>query len=804
MSYKAHVFFLLILFFLALPLGAQQSMRSQDINTVDVESLSDEQIQQLIRKATDQGLSIEQALQIAQAQGASATQITKIRERIRATQSGASSLEKRTGLADKYDLATDAQLFSDKAAFDEKLIHRKIYGFQFFNSEKLSFEPSVNIPIPKSYVLSSSDELIINIWGASQQVYELTVDQSGAIYIPGVGQIQVGGMQLDQARTLIHNRLKAIYSGMSGSNPNTWADISIQNLRAIKVSVLGEVMVPGTYTLPATASAFNALYLSGGPNETGSFRNIQVIRDNKVLQTIDVYDYLIHSNPKSNVVLRDNDILMIPPYEARVDMQGSFKRNGFFEWKKGETLSHMIAFAGGFDAAAYKASLSVVRYTDSQRMILDVDADEFNRFVPQDGDSITAGQVLQRYNNRVHISGAVFRPGTYSLVDGMKLIDLIQRAQGVTEDVFNNRGIVFRLGKDLTPTALAFDVAEVLNRNKDIVLQREDSVVIQDLFSMREERYVRIMGEVQEQGMYPYSEGMTINDLIFQAGGLKEAASESFIEISRRHSYERAASPSNDLVELYQFDISRSLKLADDDARFVMKPFDYVYIRKAPSYFEQKTVTIEGEILYPGQYSIQSKTERISDLIRRAGGLTPHAYVDGATLFRKVDESDLDTAMLSNLVVDTLVEKAARQLSSGRVEVQLSEILKDTTSIYNYHLKEGDRILIPEVSEEVHVVGAILNPVGLAYERGKRANYYINRSGGFSDQANSRKVYVINSDGTTEVTKTFLFRRYPKVSPGSKIMVPEKPEKEGVPVATWLAIASTFSSLAIAIAAIMP
>jgi protein involved in polysaccharide export with SLBB domain len=437
-------------------------------------------------------------------------------------------------------------------------------------------------------------------------------------------------------------------------------------------------------------------------------------------------------------------------------------------------------------------------------MILDVDADEFNRFVPQDGDSITAGQVLQRYNNRVHISGAVFRPGTYSLVDGMKLIDLIQRAQGVTEDVFNNRGIVFRLGKDLTPTTLAFDVTDVLNRKKDIVLQREDSVVIQDLFSMREERYVRIMGEVQEQGMYPYSEGMTINDLIFQAGGLKEAASESFIEISRRHSYERAASLSNDLVELYQFDISRSLKLADDDARFVMEPFDYVYIRKAPSYFEQKTVTIEGEILYPGQYSIQSKTERISDLIRRAGGLTPHAYVDGATLFRKVDKADLDTTMLSNLVVDTLVEKATRQLSSGRVEIQLSEILKDTTSIYNYHLKEGDRILIPEVSEEVHVVGAILNPVGLAYERGKRANYYINRSGGFSDQANSRKVYVINSDGTTEVTKTFLFRRYPKVSPGCKIMVPEKPEKEGLPVSTWLAIASTFSSLAIAIAAIMP
>ncbi|MDP4277624.1 MAG: SLBB domain-containing protein, partial [Bacteroidota bacterium] len=704
-------------------------------------------------------------------------------------------------------LMTNQELYeySEKAKFEATEKAKKMFGFTFFNSDKLSFEPSVNIPITKDYVLGVNDELTINITGASQQVYDLTIDRSGVINIPEAGSIYLQGVTFEEAKRLIKHRLISIYSGMAGVYPNTWADVSITNVRAIKVNVIGEVMVPGTYSLPATASAFNALYLSGGPNENGSFRNIRVIRDNKVIKIVDVYDYLINADGNSNIPLRDQDIILVPAYENRVEMAGSFKRTGYFEVKKSETMDNLLKYAGGFTGEAYKGALSVTRITKTQRMMVDVFDREYDSFKPVNGDSIFAGVVQDKFENRIIITGAVNRPGTYALDKGMKLSDLIQKAQGVTEDVFNNRGLIFRKGKDLTPSTTAFDISEVLKQTNDIDLQREDSVVIQDIFSMREKRVVKIFGEVQKSGEFPYFEGMTISDLIFQAGGLREAASESFIEISRRHSHEKAASRNSDLVDLFQFNIHRDLKLAKENERFELAPFDYVYIRKAPSYFEQKTVTIEGEVQYPGQYSIRSKNERVSDVLKRAGGLTPHAYINGATLYRSVEkELQKDTAMMKNLAVDTIVEKAARQLASGRVELQLDKILKDTMSVYNYHLKEGDRIVIPEVSEAVNVVGAILNPVGLAYEKGKKANYYIDRSGGFSDKANTHKVYVVNSDGTTRVTRSFIFTKYPPVQPGSKIIVPEKAEKAQVSVSTWLAIASTFSSLAIAIAAIMP
>jgi len=782
---------------------------AQKAANVDVNTLTDQQIQMLVQQATMQGLTFEQAIQMAKAQGATQKQIDQVTSRVKGLTDKGTLKDKNSykrGLIDKTGtLYGEEELYdySKKAEFEASEKIKKIFGFQFFNSEKLTFEPSVNIPVPKDYALGVNDELTINVWGDSQQTYQVTVDQGGSIYITGLGQINLLGVTLEDARRIIKQRLTSIYSGMYGSNPNTWAEISISNLRSIKVNVIGEVMAPGTYTLPATASAFNALYLSGGPNEFGSFRNIKVIRDNKVIKLVDVYDFLINSETKSNIALRDQDIIYIPTYEIRVDVEGSIKRTGIFELKKGETLDKLLKYSGGFGSDAYKSSLSVTRITDTQRMILDVTSKQYNSFLPLNGDSITAGIVMDRFENRINITGAVFRPGTYSLTTDMKLSDLIQTAQGLTENVFNNRGVIYRLGKDLTPLTMAFDISEIDSGKSDILLQREDSVVIQDIFSMREKRYVRVLGEVQKQGEFPYYEGMTISDLIFQSGGLKETASESFIELSRRHSYETAASPNNNLVELFQFKIFRDLRLSSEDKNFFLAPYDYVYVRRAPSYFDQKTVTIEGEVLYPGQYSISSKNERISDLIRRSGGLTAHAYVHGATLFRNAEKEIKDTTILENLGIDTLMNKATKQLTNGRVELQLDRIMKDTLSIYNYHLKEGDRIVIPEVSEEVRVVGEILNPVGLAYEPRKTAKYYIDRSGGFSDKANIRKVYVVNSDGTTKVTKTFIFTSYPGVQPGSKIIVPEKPVKVQMNAAMWLAIASTFSSIAIAIAAIL-
>lgn len=783
---------------------------AQKATNVDVNSLNDEQIQKLVQQATMQGLTFEQAIQMAKTQGATQEQIDQLTVRVKGMTDKSQTKDKTTikkGLRDKNGLLLeDGELlyeYSVKAEFEASEKLKKIYGFHFFNSDKLTFEPSVNIPVSKDYAIGVSDELTINVWGGSQQTYQVNVDQSGAIYIPGLGQVNLMGTTLDEARKIIKQRLTSIYSGMRGPNANTWAEISISNLRSIKVNVIGEVVAPGTYTIPATASAFNALYLSGGPNEFGSFRNIKIIRDNKVIKVLDVYDYLINSETKANIVLRDQDIIYIPTYDIRVDMQGSTKRTGFFELKKGETIDKLLKYSGGFSNDAFKSSLSVIRISESQRKMLDVEAKQFNSFLPQNGDSITAGAVLERFENRISITGAVFRPGNYALSSQLMLSELIQKAQGLTENVFNNRGVIYRLNKDLTPFTLSFDVSEISSGKKDILLQREDSVVIQDIFSMREKRYVRVFGEVQKQGEFPFYEGMTISDLIFQSGGLKESASESFIEISRRHSYQNAANPNNKLVELFQFKVFRDLRLSNEDKDFFLTPYDYIYVRRAPSYFEQKTVTIEGEVLYPGQYSISSKNERVSDLIRRSGGLTAHAYVHGATLFRNAEKEMKDTSILENLGIDTLMNKATKQLTNGRVELQLDKIMNDTASIYNYHLKEGDKVVIPEVSEEVRVVGEILNPVGLAYEPRRNAKFYIDRSGGFSDKANTRKVYVINSDGTTKVTKSFIFTTYPSVQPGSKIIVPEKPEKEKMEAAMWLAIASTFSSIAVAIAAIL-
>lgn len=797
------IFCCIILFALHVvrPLHAQTPMSLSAIQGVDASSLNDKQIQSLLQQASAQGLSVDQAIQIAKSRGATQSQIDELMKRINNSKQSATSGKVSEFPETLLDYAKDYTEKED-VVLSDKL--KRIFGHQLFNTKRLSFEPSLNIPLPDDYILGVNDELTISVSGASQQTYQLTLDRNGNIYVPNVGPIYLLNMPFDDARKLVKKRLTSVFRGMSGANPTTWVEVSVTNLRSIKVNVIGEVLLPGTYTLPATASAFNALFLSGGPNENGSFREIKIIRDGKTIKVVDVYEYLLKSDVSSNIGLRDQDVILIPTYQNRVDLSGNFKRPGLYELKQDETMETLMTFSGGFSTEAFKGAVSVFRKNGAQKSMVDVTVDAFKSFLPEAGDSIVAGDVLDRYENRVAISGAVFRPGYYALTEGMKLSQLISLAQGLREDVFTNRGLIFRKGADLTPAALAFDAADVQQGRNDITLQREDSVVIQDVVSMREKRYVRIYGEVQKDGEFDFNENMTLEDLIFVSGGLKESASESYIEISRRHDFKESAKQTEKLLDVFTIDVTRDLKLTDKDKQFQLQPFDYVYIRRAPSYHEQKTVFIEGEVLYPGAYSIQSKDERISDLIKRSGGLSSHAYVEGATLFRMPDKFSIqDTSLISNIVVDSIAQKAAKQLESGRLELKLKRILKDPNSVFNYHLKEGDRIIIPEVSEEVRVAGAILNPVGLAYEIHKSAKYYIDRSGGFSDKANTKKVYVINSDGTTEVTRSFIFTTYPKVGPGGKIIVPEKEVKTGMEPAMWLAIASTFSSIAVAVAAIL-
>jgi len=780
------------------------NLQAQNPANIDVNNLSDQQIQQFVNEVNARGLTIDEAAQMAQMKGATPLQIDQLKRRIQELNFSKGKSIATPPAQSAQTTSASRESFSEKAKVDASPEVKKIFGFQLFNSDNLTFEPPVNIPTPQNYVIGIQDELTISVWGASQQTYQLRVETSGAINVPDIGPIYVSGMEFTKARELIKKRLVAIYQGMEGPTPNTYAEVSLSNLRSIKVNVIGEVMAPGTYTLPSTASAFNALYLSGGPNENGSFRNIQVLRDNKIIKYIDVYDYLINANTQGNIQLREQDVIYIPTYKKRVEAKGSFKRVGIFELTEKEKLSDLIRYVGGFTDEAFKAQLSLTRFTDSEKKVMDIAQSDYDNFVPTNGDVLVASRIIDRYENRVTIKGAVFRPGTYALTEGLSLSGLIKKAQGVKESYFSSRGQIIRLQGNLKPMTVSFNVDEILNGIKDIQLQREDQVIIQDIFSMTQKKSVNILGEVQNPGEFDFSEKMTLKDLIFRAGGFTEAASESYIELARRHNYAESNQMSDELVKLYQFTIGRDLKLDNKADTFHLQAFDYVYVRKAPSYYQQRTVTITGEVKYPGPYSIGSKSEHISDLITRAGGLTPNAFVKGARMKRVNRQSELFLEAMQNVVNDTLTKKAEKQLNQDQLELRLDDIIKKPGTAFDYVLKDGDEIIIPEVAQEVRISGEILNPIGLAFQEGKSVKYYISHSGGFSTDAQRKKTFVIYADGTTEVTRSLFWRNYPTIEPGCQIIVPKKPEKQRTDqTAKWLGIASTLATLSIAIATLI-
>lgn len=793
----------IILSFIIL-LGLSLIVAAQNINSVNINKLSDAQIQEVVQQMESRGLTLDQAIALAEARGATPDQINDLRRRIQDLQSGKQQSIASPGAETTLSSQLLGGEFSQKAAVNATKKSKRIFGYHLFNNENLTFEPSVNIPTPLNYVIGIGDEILITIWGASQQTYQLLIDQNGAIQVLDLGPIYISGMSFEKAKKLIKKRLTAIYAGMSGDKPNTWAEVSLGSLRSIKINVIGEINVPGTYNVPSTASAFNALYLSGGPNENGSFRNIRLIRDGKTFQIIDVYDFLINANTQSDVQLRDQDIIFIPIYEKKVEMIGAFKRNGYFELKEGEKLSDLIRYSGSFADSAYQHRLSITRYTDKEKEIVDVEKANFNSFDLQNGDIITAGSIIDRFTNRVQIEGAVYRPGDYELTKGLTLSQLIKNAEGVKEEVYSSRGIIIRENMDRTTVLISFNVDGILRGENDIALLKGDVVQINDIFSMREERNVMLIGEVQNAGTYPYHENMTLKDLIFLAGGLKESASESFIEISRRNDYEQAARETSEMVSVFTIDIQRNLKLDINGDGFILRPFDNVYVRRAPSYFAQQTVSISGEILYPGSYSIKSKNERISDLINRAGGITKFAHIEGATLKRTYAINGINLDNL-NLLRDSLgVDASIRDVQEHLLELHLKRIMENPGSIYNYTLKEGDVINIPLYLTEIKVLGEILNPIGLAFENGRSLKYYIKKTGGFTNNAKKSKIYVLYANGTTKTTQNSLFiKDYPRIEPGCQIIIPPKPEKTNQDNSSkWLSFASVLASLALAFATI--
>nr|WP_319400086.1 SLBB domain-containing protein [uncultured Carboxylicivirga sp.] len=773
--------------------------QNTNVTNINVNELSDDQITKIVDEISKRGLSDQEAIAIARMRGASSSQISQMMERIQEARLQMSSGTSDTQFAksnDSLELKQNLDLSVKEEIQPNNL--DETFGYSLFNSKNLTFEPSINLPTPKDYTMGIGDVVVITVWGASQATYQLPVATDGAINIPDIGSVKIYGQTFEAVSNKIKARLVNIYSGMSGEHPNTFAEVSLGALRSIKINVVGEVNLPGTYTVPATASAYNALYLSGGPNEHGSFRNIQVIRDGKCVQIIDVYNFLLNGDIDDNINLKENDIIYVSSYINKVRLSGSFKRTGLYETLPESTLSEVIKLAGGFKENAFHKNITIIRKTSSELKVCDVAENDFDSFVLQNGDEITSGELLDRFENRVTVNGSVYRPGSYQLIDGMMLSDLINKAEGVTQDVYLNRAIITRLNEDGTYKNISFSLKDVLDQKWDIALQREDFVTIRSIYDMKEEEYIAIEGFVNQPGQFTYASDLTLVDAIFIAGGFLNDADINEIEISRRLSFDEGQQYTNQLGHIYTFDVNRDLKLSRAAEDFKILPFDVINVRKAPGIREGGTVKLDGEIMQAGSYSLDNRQERISDLIKRAGGLTPLAFTQGAMLQREIKLSEQEKHQREMMIEkDSLVGLTMEPYE--QVGIRLDKILARPGGPDDLLLAAGDKIFIPRQMGTVKISGNVMNPISMTYKAGKRAKFFIKQAGGFDARPKRNSVYVVSANGISETTHTYLFfKRYPKVEPGSEIMVPQKPEST-MGVGQWVAIGSAISGLAISI-----
>ena len=624
----------------------QQNLMSLDLSTIKVDQLSDAQIRTYLLRIEESGLSETEIEAALLSRGLPQSELMLLKERINGLTSG----RKDSGTG--FDKVRSRQSIQPEGDFfdalktdieAEKILEREklVFGYSLFNSPNLTFDPSLNIPTPKNYQIGPGDEIIIDVWGASEQTYQQEVSPDGYIIIQSLGPIYLNGLSIDRATQRIKSRLSKIYSGLApddGRNPNTFAQVSLGQVRTIKITVIGEVRTPGTYDVSALASVFNALYLSGGPTFNGSFREIELIRNNKVHKVLDIYDFLVRGIQENNVQLEDQDIIRIKPFTNRVEVTGEIKREGIYEVKNGESFADLIEFVGGFSENAYKGIIKVRRNTGIEKKLLDITKDNLSLVQPENGDYVIVNGILDRFENRVQIVGAVFREGEYELNDQLTVLNLIEKAEGLRGDAFLDRGTIFRTNENFTTEIIPFNLRQMLKGDlEDIPLYREDLIKIASIYDLKEEFYVSIGGSVRQPGNYPYMENMTVIELLLEAGGLLESADLSAVEVARRKRGNSNDSYTNEIAEIFTFSVDKDLRILDSQERFTLQPFDNVYIRKAPNYEAPIKIRIEGEVIYPGEYVLEKKDERISSLIERAGGLTPEGYMDGTTLIRRTE-----------------------------------------------------------------------------------------------------------------------------------------------------------------------
>lgn len=768
------IFLLIILSVINISAQNMQSEMSQ----IEVDDLSDKQVANYRDKIKDEGYTLGQALSIAKTRGMSELQAQKLQVRIRDL--GSTSLNKKDS-KEEYDEKVKKEdtlyfgLTGKEEGKEEK--KEKLFGYDFFNNPNISFTPNLNVATPENYIIGAGDILSVDLWGAAEANYEKKVNRQGAINIQGVGNIHLVGLPIKAAKAKIKNYLKRIYSGI-GASSNSYNKvniaISIKEVRNVQVSIVGEVEVPGSYSLSAFSTVLNSLYAAGGPTKNGTFRNIRLFRAGQKIADFDFYDFLINGSEAGNITVQDQDVIIIKPYEKLVTIEGAVKRPGLYEMKESETVADLLRYCSGFVSNAYKQNIVIERVSGIQKEIVEIPFKELSVEKLKDGDFIKINEIADEFSNRIIIAGAIFQPGNYEYEENLSVGALLKKAEGVTREAFLDRGIIVRTYDETNKETISFSLR---NKNKNLFLRENDSIYIFNKEELKEKEFITINGAVNKADKFDFMRGMQVEDLIVLGGGLKDGADSNTIDVSRRlkdGSFETISK---------NFDLKAGENLEGTASNnFILQPFDVVSVRYLKGYTPQKTVFIKGEANFVGEYSIGAKNERISDLIKQAGGLTKFAYIEGAFLTRKNNglEDKKQLEMISDFAKKDSLNIPTEEIKKAfKIGIDLTRILSKggKNSKFDLILEEGDELFIPSERQTVKVEGEVLSPSLVRYEKGKNFKHYIENSGGFSASAKKSRAYVIHANGDIKTTKHFLFfKSYPDVKPGSVILIPNKPE----------------------------
>ena len=795
------------------------------VGGVMAQQMSDDQVVQYVKEAQRTGKSQKQMTTELLRRGVTKEQVARIQKKYAEHSTAADGVEnKPSQLRERTSLMTDGKAIRGTSYEEAELEEQKeiidlkrdakatpeapgsnIFGHSLFSSRNLSFEPSANLATPVNYRLGPGDEVIIDIWGASENTIRQTISPEGTILVRGLGPVHLSGMTVKEANSFLQREFSKIYSGISGTEPNSEIKLTLGDIRTIQINIMGEVSVPGTYTLSAFSTVFHALYRAGGVNRIGSLRSIKVVRDGKTFADLDVYDFIMKGKMKDDIRLQEGDVIIVDPYQSLVEIVGKVKRPMFYEMKPTETVATILNYAGGFTGDAYKKAIRLVRKSGREHQVFNVDEMDYSVFRLDDGDMITIDAVLDRFENRVEVRGAVYRAGLYQLDGTVNTVkQLIKKAEGLRGDAFLNRVIIDREHEDLSHEIIAIDLGGLLNGTiADIPLQKNDILYIPSITDLKEEETVAIYGEVANPGTFLFSKNMTIEDLLVQAGGLLEEAATTRVEVTRRIKDPKSTSFSSVLGKTFTFDIKDGFIVGGNAENFYLEPFDAVYIRKSPAYRKQQNVVVAGEVLFSGSYSLLKKNERLSDLVSKAGGVTPDAYVKGARLIRKLSDeerrrqNDAIRMAQNGEGKDSISIQKLNLSETYTIGIDLEKALANPKSDFDLVLREGDVLYIPEYVNTVKISGSVMYPNTVVYQKGKNLKFYINQAGGYGNMAKKKKVYVVYMNGTVSRLKA---RNASAIEPGCEIIVPSKAEKKHMAMAEILGISSTTATIAAMVA----